>query len=303
MSLKGKVALVTGASRGIGKGIAVEIGAEGATVYVTGRKPGQAVKLETSTTLSEVADEITKRGGKGIAVYVDHSDPEDVKKLFERIDKEQNGQLDILVNNAYSAVPFLMGNIGTKFYEFKQNPEEVWDIVNNVGLRNHYVCSTYAARLMVKNKKGLIVLIGSLGGLRHLFNVAYGVGKDAVDRLAADLAVELQGTGVNCVSVWPGEVRTEYIDVNVVQKQTGETADAFAAGEDIGYSGRAIAKLATDPDVAKYHGKIVLSTELAEKYGVRDLEGKIPQPIYLEERRNYANTINKIRTAGIKYDS
>ena len=115
MALKGKVTLVTGASRGIGRGIALQLGEAGATVYVTGRKPedyDETTKLFKVSTLHSVADEITKRGGKGIAVFVDHSDGKSVKALFDQISQEQNGQLDILVNNAYAAVP-----VSTILYE------------------------------------------------------------------------------------------------------------------------------------------------------------------------------------------
>ncbi|CAD5223893.1 unnamed protein product [Bursaphelenchus okinawaensis] len=301
MSLKGKVALVTGSSRGIGKGIAVALGEAGATVYVTGRKPENAEKVATATTLQQVADEITQKGGKGIAVYCDHGNAQDVQKLFERIDKEQDGQLDILVNNAYNAVPFLMRNVGKKFYELKEPADVVWDIVNDVGLKNHYVCSVNAAKMMVKKKTGLIVTIGSLGGMKYLFNVPYGVGKDAVDRLAADIGYELQGTGVTSVSVWPGEVKTEYITETVIKGKRDDMAKSFAAGEDLGYSGRGIVHLANDPKLNEYNGKVILSTELAEKYGVRDLDGKIPQPIHLEERRDFAKTINAIRTGDFKH--
>ncbi|CAD5231353.1 unnamed protein product [Bursaphelenchus xylophilus] len=301
MSLKGKVALVTGASRGIGKGIAIELGAAGATVYVTGRKPGQSVKLETSTTLSEVADEITKRGGKGIAVYVDHSDPNDVKKLFERIEKEQNGQLDVLVNNAYSAVQFNLRNSGKKFYEYEETPEEAWDIVNNVGLRNHFVCATYAAKLMVKRKSGLIVTIGSGGGIRYIFNVPYGVGKDAKDRLAADLAHELKGTGVVSVSLWPGAVKTEHIQEKVIASDRTDTiSEAFRNGESLYFTGKTLAKLVTDPDLPKYNGQILLSYDLAVKYGVKDVDGRVVEPPQKEVYQHFTATMNKFRAGDLQ---
>ncbi|CAD5231352.1 unnamed protein product [Bursaphelenchus xylophilus] len=296
MSLKGKIALVTGASRGIGKGIAIELGAAGATVYVTGRRPENAVKFANSTTLSEVADEITQRGGKGIAVYVDHADPKDVKNLFERIDNENNGQLDILVNNAYAAVPFIGSHVGKKFYEYEESPEEAWDIVNNVGLRNTYVCSTYAAKLMVKRKSGLIVTIGSRGGMKHLFNAAYGIGKDAGDRLAADLAIELQGTGVISLSVWPGAVKTEAIDASTNKLIPSAV---FDNGESIYFSGKTIAKLAADKELPKFNGKILLSYDLAVRYGVKDVDGRVVVPPQLEERQQFAELINKIRAGDL----
>ncbi|CAD5231321.1 unnamed protein product [Bursaphelenchus okinawaensis] len=196
MSLAGKVALVTGASRGIGKGIALELGKAGATVYVTGRDPKKSDRTENQSTLEEVANEVTLVGGKGIHLYVDHSDPQAVKSLFERISQNHQGQLDLLVNNSYAAATFILSNSGKKFWEYEADPAYAYDIVNNVGLRNHYICSVYAAKLMVPRKSGLIVNIGSLGGLSYFLNVSYGVGKGAIDRLSSDSATELSGTGV-----------------------------------------------------------------------------------------------------------
>lgn len=216
MSLSGKIALVTGASRGIGKGIAVELGAAGATVYITGRSPDKALNFPSTTTLTEVADEINQKGGKGIVAFCDHTNPTDVKTLFEKIEKEQNGKLDILVNNAYSAVQFIGKNIDKKFYEIPEAPEDAWDTVNNVGLRNHYVCSVYASRLMAKNKSGFIVTVSSPGGIKHLFNIAYGVGKSACDRLAADMAFDLQDLGVTSIALWPGAVKTEIVQQTIL---------------------------------------------------------------------------------------
>ncbi|KHJ89768.1 oxidoreductase, short chain dehydrogenase/reductase family protein [Oesophagostomum dentatum] len=210
MALAGQIAVVTGASRGIGRGIALQLGQAGATVYVTGRRPEQsdAATENYLPNLEKTAKEITERGGKGIAAYVDHSNMEEVKQFFERIERDHNGQLDILVNNAYAAVKTIIDSSGKKFYEC---PPEMWDEVNNVGLRNHYFCSVYASRMMANNGSGLIVNISSVGGLRYLFNVPYGVGKQALDRMSADMAVELKSKNVCVVSVWPGAVRTELI--------------------------------------------------------------------------------------------
>ncbi|VDM96262.1 unnamed protein product [Thelazia callipaeda] len=208
MALRGKVALVTGASRGIGRGIALQLGEAGATVYVTGRHPDLSLHASQNTlpTLKATAEDVTARGGKGIAVYVDHSNMSDVEKLFKRIDEETNGHLDILVNNAFSAVPQLADLSGQKFWEVSP---ELWDEVNNVGLRNNYYCCCYAARIMVRRCAGLIVNISSAGGLVYLFSVPYGVGKTANDRMASDMAIELRRYGITVVSIWPGPVRTE----------------------------------------------------------------------------------------------
>ncbi|VDN42376.1 unnamed protein product [Gongylonema pulchrum] len=143
-----------------------------------------------------------------IAVYVDHSDMSEVEKLFKRIEQDTNGQLDILVNNAFSAIKSIGDVDGRKFWEMEP---ELWDQVNNVGLRNHYYCSVYAARMMAKRQTGLIINISSAGGLFYLFTVPYGVGKAAMDRMASDMAVELRSREVTVVSLWPGVVRTEVL--------------------------------------------------------------------------------------------
>uniref|UniRef100_A0AC34PXP3 Uncharacterized protein n=1 Tax=Panagrolaimus sp. JU765 TaxID=591449 RepID=A0AC34PXP3_9BILA len=122
--------------------------------------------------------EIEGRGGNASVVYTDHSDMNQVKRLFEQIDSENQGQLDILVNNAYAGVPSIASNSGKDFYE---QPPEIWDDINNVGLRNHYFCAVYASRMMVKNQRGLIVNVSSAGGIQYFLNVAYGVGKEALD--------------------------------------------------------------------------------------------------------------------------
>jgi dehydrogenase/reductase SDR family protein 1 len=221
--------------------------------------------------------QITDRGGKGIAAYCDHSNPEDVKELFERIEKEQKGRLDILVNNAYSAVNLLTDTSGKKFYELEP---EVWDQVNNVGLKNHYICSVYAARLMVPRKQGLIVNVSSFGGLRYTFNVAYGVGKAALDRMSGDIGHELRSKNVTCISLWPGAVKTEMIQQKILDKEDSSafraTRDMFAQGESTEYAGRAVVHLASDPNVIRKSGRILMAADLGDEYGFTDVDGSKP---------------------------
>merc|ERR1712020_539667 len=155
MALTGRICLVTGASKGVGRGIAVQLGEAGATVYITGRSVDK---------LKECAAEIQKRGGKAIPVSVDHSDDGQVEKLFERIKAENSGRLDVLVNNAYAGVSMIQQNSGKKFY--LADPAEQWDAINGVGLRNHFLCTVFASRMMVEKKNGLIVNVSSPGGLR-----------------------------------------------------------------------------------------------------------------------------------------
>lgn len=280
--LAGKIALVTGASRGIGKGIALQLGQAGATVYITGRtlksKDGSMGSLE------DTAEEISARGGKCIPVQVDHEKDIEIKNLFARIESEQNGRLDILVNNAYKAVNTIFENTAMKFYEYKP---EVWDDVNNVGLRNHYFCSVYAARLMVPKKQGLIVNISSYGGVSYLFNVPYGIGKAAVDRMAADCGVELKKSNIAFISLYPGAVRTELIvdfrnkiddeekkNPTKVSKSKAMMAKMFQEGESVEFSGKVIVQMAQDPQIMKHTSKCVLSAEYAKKYNIKDVDNR-----------------------------
>ncbi|KAK2821958.1 hypothetical protein Q5P01_022023 [Channa striata] len=206
MSLSGWVCVVTGASRGIGRGIALQLSEAGATVYITGRQ---------EKTLTKTAAEVKERGGGCVPVVCDSTRDEDIEELFERIKREQNGRLDILVNNAYAGVQAIFENIEKKFWE---TDPSIWDSINNAGLRGHYFFSVYASRLMVAQGRGLIITISSMGGLRYLFSVPYGVGKAACDRLAADMAVELKRRGVVSVSLWPGAVQTELVSRFILEK-------------------------------------------------------------------------------------
>ncbi|CAI2348225.1 unnamed protein product [Caenorhabditis sp. 36 PRJEB53466] len=279
MSLAGQIAIVTGASRGIGRGIALQLGEAGATVYITGRKPEQSLNSKVGLCgLEETADEITKRGGKGIARFVDHSNMEEVKNFFDVIEKDHQGQLDILVNNAYQGVTAISENMGRPFYE---TDPYIWDTINNVGLRNHYFCTVYGARLMAARNKGLIVNVSSGGGLRYLFNVAYGVGKQALDRLSADTAVELAKKNVCVVSIWPGAVRTELVDkmfkdADGKPKAGVKNAMVFANGETVEYPGKAVLSLATDPRKMDKTGRVLITEDLGREYGFVDIDGLTP---------------------------
>jgi len=233
--------------------------------------------------LDATAQEVTSRGGKGIAVYCDHGNAEDIKSLFDRIKKEQNGQLDILINNAYSAVNTITSLEGKKFYE---TDISIWDEVNNVGLRNHYICSVYASQMMIPRKSGLIVTISSPGGLRYLFNIAYGVGKAACDRLAADMAVELRPHNICSISLWPGAVKTELVDKNVLTRKdkpdaseaairaARQTRAMFENGESTEFSGICLRSLAADKDRMRRSGYIWTTGDLAYDYSLVDLDGR-----------------------------
>lgn len=272
--LKGKVVLVTGATRGVGKGIAVGIAEAGATIYITGRtlKPNASKKLSGS--LEETQQAIENAGGKCIPVQVDHADDEQVRSLFERI-RDEHGQLDLLVNNVFSGVRAIKDAYGKPFW---QSEPQVWDAVNNVGLRSHYVCSVFAARLMSNRNSGIICTISSWGSMSYIFGAAYGAGKSACDRLAADMAVELEPDNIASISIWPGIVGTEQI-IDFAGQTDENKGQVWGDGynwETPLLTGRAIAALASDPNVIKDTGKVKIVAELAEKYRLVDSDGNRP---------------------------
>jgi len=271
-----RIAVVTGASRSIGKGIALELGASGATVYVTGRtvEPGAM-----AGTIGETAAQIDELGGHGIPVACDHKDDEQVKALFERVAAEQ-GRLDVLVNNVFPA-PVLAPWLGKKYWEL---PIEAWDEIIGVGTRSHYVASVYATPLLFAAGGGLVVNVSSSGAVTYAHNVVYGVGKAAVDKMTADMAVELDGTDVTVVSLWPGLVRTEMLEAAAIHdgdeiyiELPGEGRFDLTNAESPRFLGRAVVAMADDPELAKRAGKAFTSAGLARELGFTDVDGRVPE--------------------------
>jgi dehydrogenase/reductase SDR family protein 1 len=264
--LKGQIAVVTGASRGIGKGIALELGAAGATVYVTGRTLDDS-KAPVPGTIGATAEEVSKLGGIGIPVRCDHKNDAEIQALIERVHGEQ-GRLDILVNNVFTvpSEPIFEGN-------FWDHPVGLWDELIHVGCRGHYVASHAAAPIMVEQRSGLIVNISSFAGAAYIFSVPYGVGKAAVDRMAKDMAVELRPFDVACISLWPGVVRTEYL---VQSHAAGEVPFAIENGESPRFTGRAVVAVASDPKRMDKSGQVLICYELGREYGFTDVDGRQP---------------------------
>ncbi len=267
-ALAGKVAIVTGASRGIGKGCALELGAAGATVYATVRSTSEA-DHPLPGTIGATAQEIDALGGTGVAVALDHRDDDAVETLFARVLDEQ-GRLDVLVNNA-----FIVTNELTSGLPFWEVPISNWDDMIDIGTRSAYVASVFAARAMTKAGSGLIANISSSGAEEYAWQVAYGVGKCALDRITADTAHELERFGVSVVSLWPGFVRTERIDMGAAAGLLPESLD-LSTSESSRFTGRAVVALATDPDVARWTGRAVSSRDLADEYGFTDVDGRLP---------------------------
>jgi NAD(P)-dependent dehydrogenase (short-subunit alcohol dehydrogenase family) len=265
--LSGKVAVVTGASRGIGKGIALALADEGATVYVTGRTmmPGS---YPLPGTVGETAAEVDRRGGKGIAIQVDHSKDEQVAALFDQVRREQ-GHLDILVNNAI-AIPEELTQAGS----FWEKPISNWTMID-VGLRSNFVAAWHAAQIMVPRKSGLIVALSGYVGVTYTYNVIFGTCKTATDRMARDMAIELKPHKVASLSLWQGFTYTERAQENLKAVAGMASQLNSAAGSSVEFPGRVIAALAKDPNVMKRSGGTFISAELAHEYGITDVDGKV----------------------------
>lgn len=264
--LDGCIAIVTGGSRSIGKGCALELAAAGATVYVTGRtqKEGDA---PLPGTVAGTAEEITAAGGRAQAVHCDHADDEAVRGLFDRV-AQDCGRLDVLVNNAFSIPPEL-----TSRRPFWQCPVSNWDDMITVGTRSAYVASHFAAQVMAPQQSGLIANISSSGAVEYAWHVAYGVGKAALDRITADTAHELRPHRVCVVSLWPGLVLTE---------RTARAREAlpnldFEGAESQRFTGRAVVALASDRDVLSRSGGAYTSRDIAIAYSFTDLDGSLPK--------------------------
>ncbi|MYB10056.1 MAG: SDR family NAD(P)-dependent oxidoreductase [Acidimicrobiia bacterium] len=267
--LAGKVALVTGASRGIGKGCALELAAAGATVYVTGRTTG-AGQHPLPGTVGATAEEIAAAGGSAVAVSCDHRDDGAVRAVFDRIAAD-HGRLDALVNNAF-AIPDEL----TAMLPFWEVPISNWDDMMDVGTRSAYVASVLAAPVMIEQGDGLIANISSSGAVEYAWHVAYGVGKCALDRMTADCARELRDAGVSMVSVWPGFVRTERIDMAVESGVELPPSLDLSAAESPRFTGRAVTALAIDAERSRYTGRAVSARDMADAYGFTDVDGRLP---------------------------
>jgi NAD(P)-dependent dehydrogenase (short-subunit alcohol dehydrogenase family) len=241
--------LVTGASRGIGQGVAVALGHTGATVYVTGR-----------SAVEETARLVNAAGGRGIATPCDHRDDEAVAAVFERV-RDEAGRLDVLVNNA-TAIPDL--SILFSDQPFWCVPPSLWDDLTTVGLRSHFIAAQHAVPIMLNQGRGLIVNISSAGAATKIGIVPYGVAKAALDHMTTEIASELQGTGVVIVSLWPPPTRTEGMLANA---GANTNTAAWSSPE---FTGRVIAALANDPTLSERSGQVLLVRELARDLGVPD---------------------------------
>jgi len=267
-----RVAVVTGASRGVGKGIAVALGASRAIVYVTGRSTEGGKDHPLGGTVQATAEAVAHAGGHGIAVPCDHSNDEEVRALFERVANEQ-GRLDILVNNA-TAVPRELAKPGP-FWKKSLDLLRILD----VGQRSHYVASYYAAPLMVRTGGGLIVFTSSYGGRIYMHGPAYGAGKAGVDKMAMDMAIDLREHDVAAVSLWLGFVRTERNEplFQHPDAMKGPYGKFLANAESPDFIGRVIAAMHADEKRMERSGRVLIAAELAEELGIREADGRQPR--------------------------
>lgn len=290
--------MVTGATKGIGKGIAIGLGEAHATVFVTGR---DRARIEAT------ADLVTRAGGRGIGLVCDHAVDAQVAQAFQEVARQTDGTLDLLVNNAFQAPGAdpetdRLLTAGAKFYDL---PIQVWDDMHNVGLRSHYVSTYYAAPLLLRaaqaggGRRPLVCVTSSFGGVSFLLTAAYGVGKAASDRLVRDLQVELGPQGIDCVSLYPGLVLTETVKELVrtspqrISRMTGDQ-DVSLVAESPLLTGRIAARLSaferlrkppyTTPDGLT--GRICIVAEAARDLGVRDggPAGTVARELYGEDR-------------------
>jgi dehydrogenase/reductase SDR family member 1 len=255
------VAIVTGASRGIGRATAITLGEHGFTVYVTGRS---RVAGRVPGTIDRTADEVTAAGGTGVAVPCDHRDDGQVAALFATV-AEASDRLDLLVNNVFPTdAEAALG--GRPFFE---QPIEALDALLGVGLRAHYVAAWYAAQLMCPARRGLIVNISSAGAVYPVITPAYCMVKAALDKFTADASRELAPAGVTMISLWPGPlVGTELVAI--------DPPDWGEVSETPFLTGRAVAALAADPDVGRLAGRVLVSADVAAAHGLTDADGRRP---------------------------
>ncbi|MGG3838329.1 SDR family oxidoreductase [Paenibacillus thiaminolyticus] len=278
--LNGKVALVAGATRGAGRGIAIELGAAGATVYVTGRTTRtQRSEYNRPETIEETAELVSKAGGRGIAVQVDHLDPDQVRALIARIEDEQ-GRLDILVNDVWGGEYLTQWNV------------PVWEHSLERGLRmlrlavdTHMITSHFALPLLIRNKNGLVIEVtdgtAEYNEKNYRLSLFYDLAKTSVIRMAQSLAHELSPYKCTAVAVTPGWMRSEImLDHYGVTEENWRDATVkephFVISESPRFVGRAVAALAGDPEAARWNGQSVSSGQLAQEYGFYDLDGSQP---------------------------
>ena len=268
--LAGKVALVTGASRGVGRGIACGLGEAGATVYVTGRTVVEgSAPSKLPGTVQQTAEQVTTLGGTGIAVPMDAGDDEQIAAVVDRISAER-GRLDVLVNSVWGGYERFTDGSDFNPGPFWEQPLKLWDSMHRIGVRAHYLTSALAVPLMISCGPGLIVSLSSFAGQVFVPPVPYGVAHAAIDRLARDMAEDLRPYRISSISLYPGLVLTEGVLANIqyFEHEMNRETPLFV--------GRVVAALAADASVFELTGRWLVAAEVAESYGVADEHGVRP---------------------------
>jgi len=257
MDVSHRFAVVTGASRGVGRGIAAELSRNGFDVFATGR-----------TVLDADLPDPVRR------IPCDHTDDAQVDAAFERV-REEAGRLDVLVNSAWGGYERMVEDGEFTWpLPFWRQPAWRWSAMMDAGVRAAYITTRAAAPLMIESGAGLVVHLSHWAAQKHLGNTIYGVSKAATDKMAADMGHELADHGVTVVSMYPGLVRTEAV--------LGAGVFDLSNSESPEFVGRAVAALAGDPDAMRFSGRVVVTAALALEYGFTDVDGKQPEPLTLE---------------------
>lgn len=269
MTQSAPIAIVTGASRGAGRGIAIALGRHGCTVYVTGRSR-EASDHPLPGTIYETAQAVTAAGGKGIAVHCDHADDAQVAALFDQVEAEQ-GRLDILVNNAAAIHDEL-----TQPGEFWEKPLKLSGLID-VGVRSGYVASWHAARIMARQDHGLIVFTSASGAAHYSLGPAYGAHKAGMDKMAFDMAADFRHAGKNvaAVSIWMGALLTDRLKA-IIAADREKFAHLEGHCESPEFTGEVVWSLYHDPDLPALSGSTLVGAEIARKYGITEEGGRVP---------------------------
>lgn len=263
--------MVTGASRGGGRGIALVLGEEGAIVYVTGRSVRGGTTTENRPeTIEDTAEAVTARGGVGIPVRCDHTVDADVEALFARV-RQEHGRLDILVNNAWGGE-----EVSESRGPFWERPLQHWEGMFTAGVRAHIVASRLAVPLMLPHGRGLIINTTFSDQGKYLGNLFYDLAMNAISRLAYGMAADLRKHNVAAVALSPGWMRTERV------LDSGPTPEDLAKTESTEYVGRAVAALAADPAVMQKTGSTLTVGGLAREYGFTDVDGRLVPPFLVD---------------------
>ena len=282
--LNDTIALVTGASRGAGRGIALSLAEEGATVYLTGRSiRNNSSRSDLPGTVTETAEQAVARGGTAIPIRCDHTDDEQVAAVFSQI-KHDHGRLDLLVNNVWGGYEGIDETFTAPFWK---QPMSRWDKMFNAGVRAHFTASQHAARLMIPNQRGLIVNTTFWDRGKCLGNLPYDLAKTAINRMAYVMDIELREHGIATIALSPGWMRTEeavLADFGLpTDDSVRERSEALQATESVFYIGRAVVALASDPDVRAKSGSICTVGDLAREYGFTDIDGTQPETFILPD--------------------